>query len=68
MKAWKAELKGVQDTVELRAVEMKNEINLTKPQQAVIPDVIAYANSAEDAAETEDDYYCEIEDGLERGA
>ena len=52
----------------LRAVEMTNEINLTKPQQAVIPDVIAYANSAEDAAETEDDYYCEIEDGLERGA
>ena len=52
----------------LRAVEMTNEINLTKPQQAVIPDVIAYANSAENAAEPEDDYYCEIEDGLERGA
>jgi len=34
----------------------------------VFPDVIAYANSDEDAAETEDDYSCEMKDGLERGA
>ena len=52
----------------LRAVEMTNENNSTRPQQAVFYDVIAYANSDEDAAETEDDYSCEMEDGLERGA
>ena len=52
----------------LHAVEVTNEINLTKPKQAVIPDVIAFANSAEDAAETEDDYSFEMEDGLKRGA
>ena len=46
----------------LRAVEMTKENNSTRPQQAVFPDVIAYANS------DEDDYSCEMEDGLERGA
>ena len=29
---------------------------------------IAYAHSDEGGAGTEDDYICEIEDGLERGA
>ena len=52
----------------LRAVEKTNENNLIGPQQGLFHAVIDYANSAEDAAETEDDYYCEIEDGLERGA
>ena len=52
----------------LRAVEITNENNSTRPQQAVFPDVIAYAISDEDAAESEDDYPCEMEDGLERGA
>ena len=40
---------------------MTNENNSTRPQQAVFPDVIAYANSDEDAAETEDDYSCEMD-------
>ena len=52
----------------LPAVEMTYENNSTRPQQAVFPDVIAYAISDEDAAESDDDYPCEMEDGLERGA
>ena len=52
----------------LRAVEMTYENNLIGPQQGLFYDGIAYAHSDEDGAGTEDDYICEIEDGLERGA
>ena len=52
----------------LRAVEMTYENNSTRPQQAVFYDGITYADSDEDGAETKDDYSCEMEDGLERGA
>ena len=51
----------------MKACNAQDACNI-KPQQAVTPDVIAYANGAEDAAETEDDHSFEMEDGLERGA
>ena len=47
---------------------MTYENNSTRPQQAMFFDGIAYAHSDEDGAETGDDYFCEMEDGLERGA
>ena len=40
----------------------------TNAQLTHTVNTITYANSDKDGAETEDDYFCEMEDGLERGA